>query len=63
MLDVLPNDFNRRTAAIMGLVQSAKLNGLDPYAYLVDVLERLPTHPNQCIQDLLPQNWKPQAQS
>lgn len=53
----------KRAAAIMSLVQSAKLNGLDPYAYLVDVLERLPTHPNQCIQDLLPQNWKPQAQS
>ena len=53
----------KRAAAIMRLVQSAKLNGLDPYAYLVDVLERLPTDPNQHIPDLLPQNWKPQAQS
>ena len=28
----------------MTLIQSAKLNGLDPYAYLSDVLKRLPTH-------------------
>lgn len=27
----------------MSLIQSAKLNGLDPYAYLKDVLQRLPT--------------------
>ena len=53
----------KRAAAIMSLVQSAKLNGLDLYAYLVDVLTRLPTHPNKRIQELLPQNWKPQAQS
>lgn len=53
----------QRAAAIMSLVQSAKLNGLDPYAYLVDVLTRLPTHPNKRIQELLPQNWKPQAQA
>jgi len=53
----------KRAAAIMSLVQSAKLNGLDPYAYMIDVLTRLPTHPNKRIQELLPQNWKPQAQS
>jgi transposase len=34
----------QRTAAVMSLIQSAKLNGHDPYAYLKDVLARLPTH-------------------
>jgi hypothetical protein len=32
----------------------AKLNGHDPYAYLKDVLTRLPTHPNHRIGELLP---------
>ncbi|MFW2776638.1 IS66 family transposase, partial [Acinetobacter baumannii] len=34
----------QRAAAVMSLIQSAKLNGHDPYAYLKDVLTRLPTH-------------------
>jgi transposase len=33
----------KRAAAIMSLIQSARLNGHDPYAYLTDVLTRLPT--------------------
>jgi hypothetical protein len=32
----------------MSLIGSAKMNDLDPYAYLKDVLERLPTHPARC---------------
>ena len=36
----------QRAAIVMSLVQSAKLNGHDPWAYLRDVLERLPSHPN-----------------
>jgi transposase len=47
----------KRAAAIMSLVQSAKLNGHDPYAYLKDILKRLPTHPARQIDDLLPHNW------
>jgi transposase len=35
----------KRAAAVMSLVHSAKINGHDPYAYLKDVLERLPTQP------------------
>jgi hypothetical protein len=49
----------RRAAAVMSLIQSAKLNGHDPYAYLRDVLQRLPTHPNSQISELLPHLWKP----
>jgi len=33
----------KRAAALMSLIQSAKLNGHDPYEYLKDVLTRLPT--------------------
>jgi transposase len=48
----------KRAAAIMSLVHSARLNGRDPYAYLRDVLERLPTHPARRIAELLPHRWR-----
>lgn len=49
----------RRAAAIMSLIQSAKLNGHEPYAYLKDVLARLPTQKASAIDELLPHNWQP----
>ena len=49
----------QRAAAVMSLIQSAKLNGHDPYAYLKDVLARLPTHKNSLIEELLPHRWQP----
>ena len=49
----------QRSANVMSLVQSARLNGLDPYAYLADVLRRLPTHPDSQIDELLPHVWIP----
>ena len=49
----------KRAAAVMSLVHSARLNGHEPYAYLRDVLERLPTHPASRIQDLLPHRLQP----
>ena len=51
----------KRAAAIMSLVHSARLNGHDPYAYLRDVLERLPTQPASKIADLLPHRWQASA--
>ncbi len=51
----------KRAAAVMSLLHSAKLNGLDPHAYLRDVLERLPTFPASRIGDLLPHRWNPRA--
>ena len=48
----------KRAAAIMSLVHSARLNGHDPYAYLKDVLERLPTQPASRIDELLPHRWR-----
>jgi transposase len=47
----------KRAAAIMSLIQSARMNGHDPYAYLKDVLTRLPTQRASQIIDLLPHKW------
>ena len=48
-----------RAADIMSLIQTAKMNGIEPLAYLTDVLTRLPTHPNSRIEELLPTRWQP----
>src|SRR5690625_726438 len=52
----------QRAAAVMTLIQSAKLNGHDPLAYLGDILQRLPTQPNHRIHELLPHHWQPAEQ-
>ena len=54
----------KRAAAVMSLIRSAKLNGHDPYAYLKDVLTRLPTQRASQIEQLLPHRWQapPQLQ-
>ena len=46
-----------RAAVIMSLIESAKLNGHDPWAYLKDVFERLPTLKNADLHQLLPHLW------
>ena len=51
----------QRAAAIMSLIRSAQLNGHDPYVYLKDVLNRLPTHRADDIAALLPHRWAPAA--
>jgi transposase len=50
----------RRAAAIYSLVETAKLNDVDPQAWLADVLARLPDHPARRIAELLPWNWQAQ---
>jgi len=47
----------KRAAAIMSLIQSARMNGHDPYAYLKDVLTRLPAQRASEIDQLLPYQW------
>ena len=46
-----------RAAAIYTLIETAKLNGIDPQAWLADVLARLPDHPAKQIDQLLPWRW------
>ena len=48
-----------RAAVVMSLLQSAKLKGHNPWAYLKDVLTRLPTQMNSRIEELLPHRWRP----
>jgi transposase len=48
-----------RWATVCSLVATAKLNGLEPFAYLKDVLERMSEgHSMNALHDLLPWNWK-----
>jgi len=49
----------KAAAIIYSLIETCKQNGVDPVAYLADVLGRIPTHPNKRIQELLPYHWKP----
>ena len=49
----------KRAAALMTLIQSARLNGHYPYAYLEDVLTWLPTQKACELTELLPHNWIP----
>ena len=51
----------QRAASVMSLVQSARLNGHDPLAYLRSVLQRLPTQLDSRIEELLPHRWSPAA--
>ena len=49
----------RRAAAIYTLIETCRLNDVDPRAWFADVLERLPGHPSSRLDELLPWNWKP----
>lgn len=48
-----------RAAVMLNLIESAKLNRHDPWAYLKDVFERLPTLKDRDLELLLPHNWRP----
>jgi transposase len=56
-----------RAAAILTLIETCKMNDVDPEAWLTDILARLPDHPAKRINELLPWNWKlrhqPQAKA
>lgn len=46
-------------ARAMTVIETAKMNGLDPHAYLTDVLSRIHDHKINRLDELLPWNWKP----
>jgi transposase len=48
----------QRAAVMYSLIGTAKLNDVDPQAWLADVLARIADYPNAKIDDLLPWNWK-----
>ena len=47
-----------RAAAMATLIQTAKLNDVDPQAWLADVLARVAAHPIHRLDELLPWNWR-----
>ena len=48
----------RRTAAMYSLIVTAKMNDVDPQAWLTDVLSRIAAHPAHRLGELLPWNWR-----
>jgi hypothetical protein len=48
-----------RAAAMATLIETAKLNGIDPQAWLADVLARIAAIPQSRLPELLPWNWQP----
>jgi len=53
----------RRAAAMYSLIITAKMNRVDPQAWLADVLARIAAHPVHRLDELLPWNWTPPASS
>jgi transposase len=49
----------RRAAMIYSLLGTCKINNINPFEWLRDVFERIPTHPINKIQELLPHQWQP----
>ena len=49
----------RRAALMYTLIETARLNDLDPEAWLADVVERIADHPINRVDELLPWNWAP----
>jgi transposase len=50
-----------RAAAMYSLIVTAKMNGIDPQAWLADVLARIAGHPASRLDELLPWNWRTAA--
>lgn len=51
----------QNSALMYSLVESCRINGINPYEYLLDVLKRLPSTNIQQLEELLPHKWKPKA--
>jgi transposase len=49
----------QRAAVMYSLIVTAKMNDIDPQAWLADVLARIAEHPVQKLDELLPWNWCP----
>ena len=49
----------QRAACMYTIVQTCKMNGINPQAYLTDVIGKIADHPIQKVDELLPWRWKP----
>jgi len=47
-----------RVGVIQSLLTTCRLQGIEPYTYLVDVLQRVGQHPAKAVADLTPRMWK-----
>jgi transposase len=57
------SDNGGRTAAVLtSLIATAKRLGLDPFAYLHDIFERISRHPQGRLAELLPDHWQAACQ-
>lgn len=52
-------DSGAKAAILYTLIGTARLHGIEPYAYLKDLLERLPAMKSRDLESLLPWNWQP----
>jgi len=50
-------------ALLLSIVESCKVNDVNPYLYLKDVLVRVSTHPAKRVMELTPRLWKPPGSS
>ena len=48
----------KHVGIVQSLIVTCRLHGIDPYTYLVDVLQRLSQHPASCVAELTPRQWK-----
>ena len=48
----------QRSAMLYSLMGTCKLNGINPFIWLRDVLQRITNHPQENLQELLPNNWE-----
>lgn len=56
------NEANGEELAVLySLVSTCEINGVDPLAYLTDVLSRIGSHPASKLDELLPHIWRPRA--
>ena len=60
-VDRYQNPIPQRSASQVTVIETAKLNGLDPQAYLADILSRIQDHKINRLDELLPWNWAPAA--
>ena len=51
-------DAGQRSAVMYTLIANCRLHGVEPYAYLKDVLQRLPRTTNRQVAQLTPLRWK-----